>query len=43
MAGFTPPPLRAFWNKYKALIFKAGPWLGGLVGGAIILKLIGLA
>lgn len=43
MAGFTPPPLRAFWEKHKSLVFKVGPWLGGLIGGAIILKLIGLA
>ncbi len=43
MAGLTPPPLRAFWEKHKGLVFKAGPWLGGLIGGAIILKLIGLA
>ena len=41
--GFDRPPLRAFWEKHKGLFFKAGPWLGGLVGGAIILKFIGLS
>ena len=41
--GFDRPPLRAFWEQYKELFFKVGPWLCGLIGGAIILKLIGLA
>ncbi len=43
MMGFDTPPLRALWEKRKGLLFKAGPWLGGLICGAIILKLIGLA
>lgn len=41
--GFDRPPLRAFWEKHRRLFFKAGPWLGCLIGGAIILRLIGLA
>lgn len=43
MIGFDRPPLRAFWEKNKRLILKVAPWLGSLIGGAIILKLIGLA
>jgi hypothetical protein len=43
MMGTSPPPLRALWEKHKALVFKAVPWLGGLIGGAIILKALGLA
>lgn len=43
MIGFDRPPLRAFWERRKSLILKFGPWLAGLIGGAIILKLIGLA
>ena len=41
--GFDRPPLRAFWEKHKGLIFKVGPWLGGVIGGAIILRAIGLS
>jgi hypothetical protein len=41
--GFDRPPLRALWEKYKHLVFKFGPWLACLIGGAIILKLVGLA
>ena len=42
MMGFNRPPLRAFWEKHKALILKVRPWLGGLIGGAVILKILGL-
>lgn len=37
------PPLRAFWEKHKKSFFKVVPWLAGLIGGAAILKVIGLA
>ena len=43
MMGFDRPPLRDFWERRKGLILKAAPWLASLIGGAIILKLAGLA
>ncbi|WP_353742565.1 hypothetical protein WHX55_10945 [Pseudomonas fluorescens] len=42
MMGFERPPLRAFWEKHKVSILKAAPWLASLIGGAIILKIVGL-
>jgi len=41
--GIDRPPLRRMWIKHKGLLITAAYWLGGLIGGALILKLIGLA
>lgn len=37
------PPLRRFWEDHKTRIKKAAIWLLALIGGALILKLLGLA
>jgi len=37
------PPLRKFWEKHKQWLSKVLPWLVGLIGGALILKALGLA
>ncbi len=41
--GFDSPPLRGLWDKHGKSVITASKWLVALVGGALILKLLGLA
>ncbi len=40
--GFDTPPLRAFWDKRGKSVITASKWLLVLIGGALILRLLGL-
>ncbi len=40
--GFKSPRLRAFWDKRGKSVITASKWLLALIGGALILRFLGL-
>lgn len=40
--GFDTPRLRAFWDKRGKSVITASKWLLALVGGALLLRFLGL-
>jgi len=40
--GIARPPIRLFWDRHKKLITSLLLWLGGVIGAALILRILNL-